>query len=187
MGLEAIDAKPKLSQATKGHERYPYVLRGVEVERINQVWGTDITYIRLQSGYVYVVAVMDWFSRYVLSWALAVTMDVHFCLDALEEALREGRPEILNTDQGAQFTSQEFTGRLKKGGVQISMDGRGRALDNVFVERLWRTVQYEEVYLRDYSTVSEAGVGLGRYFAFYNNERLHQSLDYRTPWAVYRG
>jgi putative transposase len=187
MGLEAIYAKPKLSQVAEGHVIYPYWLRGVKVARVNQVWSTAITSIRLQSGFVYRVAVIDWFSRYVLSWALSVTMDVPFCLEALEQALRGGRPEIFNTDQGAQFTSQVFTERLRQGGIQISMDGRGRALDNVCVERLWRSVQYEEVYLRDSSPVREARAGLERYFGFYNHERLHQSLDYQTPATVYCG
>jgi putative transposase len=187
MGIEAIYTKPKLSQPTAGHKIYPYLLRGVQIERINHVWSTDITSIRLQHGFLYLVAVIDWFSRYVLSWALSITLDGSFCLEALETALRGGRPEIFNTDQGAQFTSRAFTERLRQGGVQISMDGRGRALDNVFVERLWRTVKYEEVYLREYSTVREAQQGLGRYFGFYNDERLHQALGYRTPAAVYRG
>jgi putative transposase len=176
MGLEAIYAKPRLSQPAEGHEIYPYLLRGVTVSRVNQVWSADITYIRLQSGFVYLVAVMDWFSRFVLSWAMSITMDVAFCVEALDRALVRGRPEIFNTDQGAQFTSRAFTARLKEGEVQISMDGRGRALDNVFVERLWRTVKYEEVYLRDYQTVRDAWQGLGQYFAFYNQERLHQAL-----------
>jgi putative transposase len=187
MGIEALYTKPKLSQPTAGHEIYPYLLRGVQIERVNHVWSTDITYIRLQHGFIYLVAVIDWFSRYVLSWAVSITLDGAFCLEALETALRRGRPEIFNTDQGAQFTSRAFTERLRQGGVQISMDGRGRALDNVFVERLWRTVKYEEVYLREYSTVREAQQGLGRYFGFYNDERLHQALGYRTPAAVYRG
>jgi putative transposase len=185
MGIEAIYTKPKLSQAAAEHTIYPYLLRGVQVERVNQVWSTDITYVRLHQGFVYLVAVMDWFSRYVLSWALSVTMDVHFCVEALENALQGGQPEIFNTDQGAQFTSRAFTERLKQDGVQISMDGRGRALDNVFVERLWRSVKYEEVYLKDYTTVREARLGLGQYFTFYNHERLHQALGYQTPAAVY--
>jgi putative transposase len=147
----------------------------------------DITYIRLQAGFVYLVAVLDWFSRYVLSWAISITMDLAFCVEALDRALERGRPEVFNTDQGVQFTSQAFTARLKEGGIRISMDGRGRALDNVFVERLWRSVKYEEVYLRDYQTVWEARHGLARYFAFYNEERLHQALGYRPPVAVYRG
>lgn len=187
MGLVAIYAKPQLSQPAEGHVIYPYLLRGVTVTRANQVWSADITYVRLQSGFVYLVAVRDWFSRYVLSWTVSVTLDVHFCLEALEQALRQGQPEIFNTDQGAQFTSQAFTARLQNGGVRISMDGRGRALDNVFVERLWRTVKYEEVYLRDYHSVQDAREGLGRYFTFYNGERLHQALGYRTPAAMYQG
>jgi putative transposase len=187
MGIEAIYAKPKLSQPIAGHKIYPYLLRGVTIERVNHVWSTDITYIRLQHGFIYLVAVIDWFSRYVLSWALSITLDGAFCLEALEAALQGGRPEIFNTDQGAQFTSRAFTERLSHGGIQISMDGRGRALDNVFVERLWRTVKYEEVYLREYSTVREAQQGLRRYFGFYNDERLHQALGYRTPAAVYHG
>ena len=187
MGLEAIYPKPRLSQPGVGHEIYPYLLRGVTVDRINQVWSADITYIRLQAGFVYLVAVMDWFSRYVLSWAISITMDRTFCVEALERALEQGRPEIFNTDQGVQFTSQAFTARLKEGGIRISMDGRGRALDNVFVERLWRSVKYEEVYLRDYRTVWEARHSLAHYFAFYNEARLHQALGYRPPAAVYRG
>jgi len=159
MGIEAIDTKPKLSQPTAGHKMYPYLLRGVQIERVNHVWSTDITSIRLQHGFIYLVAVIAWFSRYVLSWALSITLDGSFCLEALETALRGGRPEIFNTDQGAQFTSRAFTERLRQGGVQISMDGRGRALDNVFVERLWRTVKDEEVSLREYSTVREAQQG----------------------------
>ena len=185
MGLEALYPKPRLSQPAAGQMIYPYLLRGVAVERINQVWSADITYIRLQAGFVYLVAVMDWFSRYVLSWAISITMDMAFCVEALDQALGQGHPEIFNTDQGAQFTSQVFTARLKAGGIRISMDGRGRALDNVFVERLWRTVKYEEVYLRDYQTVWEARQSLARYFLFYNEERLHQALDYRPPAAVY--
>jgi putative transposase len=187
MGLKALYPKPRLSQAAAGHTIYPYLLRGVTVDRVNQVWSADITYIRLQAGFVYLVAVMDWFSRYVLSWALSITMDVAFCVEALEQALGQGHPEMFNTDQGGQFTSQAFTARLKEGGIRISMDGRGRALDNVFVERLWRSVKYEEVYLRDYQTVWDARHGLARYFAFYNGERLHQALGYRPPAAVYRG
>jgi putative transposase len=186
MGIAAIYAKPKLSQATAGHTIYPYLLRGVKVARVHHVWSTDITYIRLHQGFIYLVAVMDWFSRYVLSWALSVTLDGEFCREALLHALRQGvRPEIFNTDQGVQFTSSDFTGLLKHAGIQISMDGRGRALDNVFVERLWRTVKYEEVYLKDYTTVREARQGLGAYFTFYNHKRLHQALGYQTPAAVY--
>ena len=187
MGLEALYPKPRLSQPAAGQMIYPYLLRGITVERLNQVWSADITYIRLQGGFVYLVAVMDWFSRYVLSWAISITMDTAFCVEALDQALGQGHPEIFNTDQGVQFTSQAFTARLKEGGIRISMDGRGRALDNVFVERLWRTVKYEEVYLRDYQTVWEARHGLARYLVFYNEERLHQALGYRPPAAVYHG
>ena len=187
MGLTAIYPGPKLSQAAEGHRRYPYLLRGVGIERVDQVWSTDITYIRLRQGFVYLVAVMDWFSRYVLAWRVSISLDVSFCLEALEAALAKGRPAIFNTDQGSQFTSGEYTGRLEREQIQISMDGRGRALDNVFVERLWRSVKYEEVYLNDYATVPEARQGLARYFAFYNQERLHQALGYRTPAALYLG
>jgi putative transposase len=186
MGLEAIYPQPRLSQPAAGHTVYPYLLRGMRVDRVNQVWSADITYIRLQAGFVYLVAVIDWFSRYVLSWAVSITMDVPFCVEALEHALSQGQPDMFNTDQGAQFTSQAFTTRLQEGEIQISMDGRGRALDNVFVERLWRSVKYEEVYPRDYQTVWEARQGLARYFMFYNEERLHQALGYRPPAAVYR-
>ena len=187
MGLETLYAKPRTSQAQPGHRVYPYLLRGVPITRVNQVWSTDITYIRLHAGFLYLVAVMDWFSRYVLSWAVSITMDVGFCLDALEHALGVAQPEVFNSDQGAQFTSTEFTSRLEGAGIQISMDGRGRALDNVFVERLWRTVKYEEVYLKDYATPREAATGLAQYFGFYNGQRLHQALDYQAPAAVYFG
>jgi putative transposase len=163
------------------------LLRGVPITRVNQVWSTDITYIRLRAGFLYLVAMMDWFSRYVLSWAVPITMDVDFCLEALEQALGVAKPEICNSDQGAQFTSLDFTGRLEGAGIRISMDGRGRALDNIFVERLWRTVKYEEVYLHDYETPREATQGLRQYFEFYNGQRLHQALAYRTPAAVYFG
>jgi putative transposase len=159
MGIEAIDAKPKLSQPIAGHKMYPYLLRGVKIERVNHVWSTDITSIRFQHGFIYLVAVLDWCSRYVLSWAVSITLDGTLCLEALETALQGGRPEIFNTDQGAQCTSRACTERLSHGGIQSSMDGRGRALDNVCVERLWRTVKYEEVYLREYSTVREAQQG----------------------------
>jgi len=186
LGITAIYPGPRLSVPGEGHEIYPYLLRDVVVERRDQVWSTDITYIRLAQGFVYLVAVLDWFSRYVLAWELSVTMDVGFCIDALERALERGaRPEIFNSDQGAQFTSQAFTGRLRAADIRISMDGRGRALDNIFVERLWRTVKYEEVYLKDYASVPSARANLDAYFRFYNQERLHQSLGYQTPAAVY--
>jgi putative transposase len=187
MGIEAIYPKPHLSQAHPAHQVYPYLLRGVAITRVNQVWSTDITYIRLQGGFIYLVAVMDWFSRYVLSWAVSITMDVGFCLEALEQALEGAQPEIFNSDQGAQFTSLDFTGRLAAAGIQISMDGRGRALDNVFVERLWRTVKYEEVYLKDYETPREAMQGLATFFVRYNEWRQHQALGYQTPASVYFG
>jgi putative transposase len=187
MGLETIYPKPRLSQPHPAHRSYPYLLRGVPITRVNQVWSTDITYIRLRGGFVYLVAVMDWFSRYVLSWAVSITMDVGFCLEALEQALGMATPDIFNSDQGAQFTSADFTGRLETAGVKISMDGRGRALDNVFVERLWRTVKYEEVYLKDYETPHEAIQGLERFFQLYNRQRPHQALGYQTPATVYFG
>lgn len=186
MGLEAIYPKPRLSQPCPGHKIYPYLLKGVAITRVNQVWSTDITYIRMAEGFVYLVAVMDWFSRFVLSWALSLTMDVDFCLDALERALRRGRPEIFNSDQGSQFTSDKFTGVLAKRGVAISMDGRGRGLDNIFIERLWRSLKYEEVYLRDYARVPDARTGIDDWLQFYNHQRFHQSLDYQTPGAVFR-
>ena len=154
MGIEAIYPKPRLSQGCPAHRVYPYLLRGVEVKRVNQVWSTDITYLRLRQGFLYLVAILDWFSRYVLSWRLSNSLDTSFCLEALDEALSRGRPEIFNSDQGSQFTSREFTGRLEAAGISISMDGRGRAFDNIFIERLWRTVKYEEVYLKDYEGVA---------------------------------
>jgi putative transposase len=187
MGLMAVYPKKNLSKPFWKHKKYPYLLRGFKITRPNQVWGTDITYIRLAQGFVYLVAIIDWFSRYVVSWAISVTLDVGFCLEALEEALRSGKPDIFNSDQGVQFTCDEFTGRLLKENIQISMDGRGRALDNVFTERLWRSVKYEEVYLHDYDAPLMAKTNLGRYFRFYNGERYHESLDYRTPAAVHFG
>lgn len=185
MGLQAIYQKPRLSLAASGHQVYPYLLGGVSIERVNQVWSTDITYIRLSAGFVYLVAVLDWHSRYVLSWEVSTTLDTDFCISALNRALEGAKPEIFNTDQGVQFTSQSFTAILKQHNIAISMDGRGRALDNIFVERLWRSVKYEEVYLNDYRTVPQAIRGLATYFDFYNCKRLHQSLNYKTPQAVY--
>lgn len=185
LGIQAVYPKPKLSQPGEGHRIYPYLLRATTVERVNQVWSTDITYIRMAQGFLYLVAVMDWFSRYVLSWSLSVTMEVEFCVEALQRALRRGRPEIFNSDQGSQFTSEKFTEELAERQIAISMDGRGRCMDNIFVERLWRSLKYEEVYLKDYASVAEARAGIARYFQFYNHERLHQSLDYRTPAAIY--
>lgn len=187
MGLEAIYPKPHLSTPAPGHRIYPYRLRNVAITRPNQVWSSDITYIRLRAGFIYLVAVMDWFSRYVLSWEISTSLDAGFCCSALDQALLHGRPEIFNTDQGAQFTSEAFTGRLESENILISMDGRGRALDNVFVERLWRTVKYEDVYLKDYGDPPDAVRNLGPYFRFYNGQRPHQALNYQTPEAVYRG
>lgn len=185
MGLEAIYPKPRLSRPERAHPTYPYLLRNVAIRRADQVWGTDITYIRLRGGFVYLTAIMDWHSRYVLSWELSNTLDASFCVSALERALRRSTPEIFNSDQGAQFTSEAFTGLLKEAGVRISMDGRGRAFDNIFFERLWRTVKYEEVYLKDYRSMAEARENLRQYFRFYNTQRPHQSLAYRTPAEVY--
>jgi putative transposase len=186
MGLEAIYPKPKLSAAGQGHKIFPYLLRDVKIERVDQVWSTDITYIPLVSGFMYLAAVIDWFSRYVIAWRLSNTLDGSFCLELLDEALGQSRPEVFNTDQGVQFTAAAFTSRLEKAGVAVSMDGKGRCLDNVWVERLWRTVKYEDVYVRGYETVPGLSQGLGRFFPFYNEERPHQSLDYRTPAQVYR-
>jgi putative transposase len=186
MGLEAIYPKPRLSKPAPGHRIYPYRLRNVAITKPNQVWSSDITYIRLRAGFIYLVAVIDWFSRYVLSWEISTSLDSAFCCSALDRALRQGHPEIFNTDQGAQFTSDAFTGRLAAENILISMDGRGRALDNVFVERLWRTVKYEDVYLKDYSDPSDAVCNLRAYFRFYNGERPHQALGYQTPHVVYR-
>lgn len=186
MGLEAVYPKPRLSVAGAGHRIYPYLLRGVAIERPDQAWGADITYVPLVGGFMYLAAVIDWYSRYVVAWRLSNTLDGVFCLEMLEEALGTGTPELFNTDQGVQFTAAAFTGRLEQAGVRVSMDGKGRCLDNVFVERLWRSVKYEDLYRRGYETVPQLGQGLGRYFAFYNEERPHQSLDYRTPAQVYR-
>ncbi len=185
MGLEAIYPGPNTSKRLQEHKVYPYLLGGLAITRTNQVWSTEITYIRLLGGFVYLVAILDWYSRYVLAWRLSNSLDSSFCVEALEESLRLGKPEIFNSDQGVQFTSQEFTGRLLDQQIQISMDSRGRALDNVFVERLWRSVKYEDVYLKDYQTVPEVRQGLGQYFEFYNGERFHQSLDYRTPREIH--
>ena len=185
MGLQAIYPKPKTSTANKGHTIYPYLLRGLEIARPNQVWSADITYVPMRQGFLYLVAILDWFSRYVLTWQLSNTLDGYFCLDALQQALQKGRPEIFNTDQGAQFTADAFTTCLVSAEIQISMDGRGRALDNIFIERLWRSVKYEDIYLKDYAAVPELEAGLTDYFHFYNDERPHQSLDYRTPAEVH--
>ena len=187
MGLAGMAPGPNTSKTHPEHKVYPYLLRGVPVTRPNHVWSTDITYIRLARGFAYLVAVIDWYSRKVLSWRLSNSMDASFCVDCLEDALREhGRPEVFNSDQGSQFTSKAFTDVLKREEVDISMDGRGRALDNIFVERLWRNVKYEDVYLKGYANMAELMMGLAQYFAFYNAERPHQSLGYETPTSVYR-
>ena len=185
MGIAAIAPGPSLSKGRKGHKIYPYLLRGLEIERPNQVWGIDITYIRMLKGWMYLVAILDWFSRYVVSWELDQTLEISFVLQSLDRALEQTRPEILNSDQGSQFTSLEYLNRLKTAEVRISMDGRGRFLDNIFTERLWRTIKYEEVYLNDYLSPKETRQGLRRYLHFYNFERPHQSLDYRTPAQTY--
>jgi putative transposase len=185
MGIEAIYPKRRTTWPGAGHKIYPYLLRNVEVRRSNQVWASDITYVPMRHGFLYLVAIMDWYSRYVLSWRLSNTLTGSFCTEALEEALHRARPEIFNSDQGSQFTADAFTSTLEAHGVAISMDGRGRAIDNVFIERLWRSVKYEEVYLKDYSDGWEAEASLADYFRFYNEERIHQALDYRTPAEVY--
>jgi len=185
MGITAIYRPPNTSKPSRGHKVYPYLLRDVDVNRVNQVWSADITYIPMAHGFMYLVAIMEWYSRYVLAWRLSNTMDSDFCVEALEEGLSKGTPQIFNTDQGSQFTSEAFTGVLLRHGIQISMDGKGRCRDNVFVERLWRSLKYEEVYLKGYQRVSEARAGIGAYFRFYNEERPHQALGYRTPGEVF--
>jgi len=187
MGIQAIYPKPRLSANGPDHRVYPYLLKGLAVERPDQAWCADVTYIRLAHGFAYLVVIMDWHSRYVLSWELATTLDKAFCLEALQAALLISKPEIFNTDQGPQFTSGEFTGRLEGEGIRVSMDGRGRVYDNIFLERLWRTVKYEEIYLHEYQTAGEARRRLGEYFRFYNEERLHETHGYRTPHEVYFG
>jgi putative transposase len=185
MGIEAIYPKPRLSQSNAEHRIYPYLLRDVKIDRPNQVWSTDITYIRLLGGFVYLVAIIDWYSRYILSWQISNTLEVDFCLTALEDALQIGRPEIFNSDQGSQFTSCEFTGRLERAGIRISMDGRGRVFDNIFIERFWRTLKYDDIYIKNYEDVPALLQGVGDYLVFYNGERRHQSLGNRTPGSVY--
>ena len=185
MGITAIYRPPNTSKPSRGQRVYPYLLRDIEVNRVNQVWCADITYIPMAHGFMYLVAIMDWYSRYVLAWRLSNTLDSGFCVDALEEALGKGTPGIFNTDQGSQFTGEAFTGVLLWHGIRISMDGKGRCRDNVFIERLWRSLKYEDVYLKGYQVVSEARAGIGAYFRFYNGERPHQALGYRTPWDVF--
>jgi putative transposase len=186
MGLRAIYRRPRTSRPAPGHQVYPYLLRGVAITQPNQVWSADITYIPLARGFLYLVTIMDWYSRYVLAWRLSNTLEVDFCIEALEEALRIGVPKIFNTDQGAQFTSEAFTGLLKQHGIKVSLDGKGRYTDNLFIERLWRSLKYEEVYLKAYPGGKEARAGIGEYFDFYNLERPHQALSYRTPAEVFR-
>jgi len=185
MGLKAIYRRPSTSKPAPGHKIYSYLLGGMKITRPNQVWAADITYIPMARGFLYLVAIIDWYSRYVLSWRLSNTMDANLCVEALEEALEKGKPDIFNTDQGAQFTSEAFTGLLHQRGVRISMDGKGSYNDNLFIERLWRSVKYEEVYLKAYQDGREARIGLGNYFRFYNTERPHQSHSYRTPAEVF--
>ena len=185
MGIEVLYPRPNVSRRNESHEIYPYLLREVAIERCNQVWSTDITYVPMPRGYVYLVAVIDWHSRYVLSWEISNTLEAGFCVTALKTALRRGQPEIFNSDQGSQFTSLDFTDVLKTAHVPISMDGKGRAMDNIFVERLWRTVKYEEVYIKSYQSISEARESLEKFFKFYNQERPHQALDWKTPEEVY--
>jgi putative transposase len=186
MGIEAIYPKPRLSKGNETHKKYPYLLKGVIIEHPNLVWCTDITYIPTMKGFVYLVAIMDWHSRYVLSWEISNSMESLFCVKALERAIEKyGTPEIFNSDQGSQFTDHKFTGVLERNGVKISMDGKGRCMDNIFIERLWRSVKYEEVYIKDYGTLPEARSGLTEYFKRYNNLRPHQSLGYRSPREVH--
>lgn len=185
MGLQAIYPKPRLSSSNQAHKKYPYLLKGLMIDHPDQVWCADITYVRMIHGFVYLVAIMDWYSRFILAWEISTTLDTAFCLAALEQALELSKPAIFNTDQGSQFTSLEFSGRLEQDRIQISMDGQGRVFDNIFIERLWRSVKYEEVYLHQYQTVSEARALLAKYFLFYNMERLHESLGYQTPYQVY--
>jgi len=186
MGLEALHPKPRTTATAPGAKAYPYLLRDRKLTRVDEVWSSDITYVPMRHGFMYLTAVIDWYSRYVLSWRLSNTLDGGFCLEALDEALARGKPEIFNTDQGSQFTAREYTGRLEEAGIAVSRDGRGRALDNVFVERLWRSVKYEDIYIKDYALVPELMSGLTAYFQFYDEDRPHQSLDYRTPGEVYR-
>jgi putative transposase len=187
MGLEAIYPKPRTSLASASHKKYLYLLREIEINRPNQVWSADITYVPMILGYMYLMAIIDWYSRYVIAWELSNTLDSDFCLKALNRGLNRGQPEIFNTDQGVQFTCQAFTSTLEETGIRISMDGRGRALDNIFIERLWRSVKYEDIYLKEYGDVPALEAGLDSYFGFYNQERLHQSLSYRTPAEVHFG
>ena len=187
MGLQATVPKPRTGQPVPEHQVYPYLLRGLEITHPNQVWATDITYVPLPQGFMYLVAILDWFSRYVIAWALSNSLESHFCVHTLQEALRQGKPTFFNTDQGSPFTAEAFTRVLKDADIRISMDGRGRCFDNIFVERLWRSVKYEDIYPKAYDSVAALTAGLGDYFPLYNYERPHQSLDYRMPAEVYFG
>lgn len=185
MGIEALYPKPKLSEPHPEHKKYPYLLKNLEINQCDQVWSSDITYIRLRQGFIYLTAVIDWFSRLVLSWEISNTIDSSFCVSALESAIRIGKPQIFNTDQGTQFTSSDFTDVLIDSNIKISMDGKGRWADNIFIERLWRTVKYEDVYIRDYESMADAIRSLSSYFTFYNTQRPHQALGYKTPLDFY--
>ena len=187
MGLVAIypKQKPNTSKGNEAHKKYPYLLKGLEISHVNHVWGTDITYIRLKGGFIYLTVIIDWFSRYIISWRLSLTMETGFCAEALNEALSINLPDIHNSDQGVQFTDKSYTGILEARGIQISMDGRGRCMDNIFTERFWRTLKYENIYLNDYANYEEAYEGIAKYIEFYNQRRKHQSLDYRTPEQIY--
>jgi putative transposase len=187
MGIQVFYPKPNLSKRALLHKIYPYLLKGINISKVNHVWSTDITYIPMRKGFLYFTAVIDWFSRYILTWRLSTSLEAQFCIEALKEALEKGKPEIFNTDQGCQFTSQEFLGVLENHAVKISMDGKGRAFDNIFIERFWRTLKYEEVYCKDYDSFEEAKTNLDEYLMYYNNNRLHQSLDYRTPKEIFFG
>lgn len=186
MGIQGLIPKRNISKPNKDHLIFPYLLRNAKITETNQVWSTDITYIPMYKGFAYLVAVIDWFSRYVLSWELSNTLDVHFCLNALDKALRKGKPGIFNTDQGSQFTSNIYVQRILSQNISLSMDSKGRAFDNIFIERLWRSLKYEDIYLKDYQNIPELNEGLKKYFNFYNNERSHQSLNYKTPIEIYR-
>ena len=186
MGLVSVLPKPNLSQPNKMHKKYPYLLKGLKIDRVNQVWSTDITYIPMRQGFLYLVVVMDWYSRYVLAWELSNSLDPQFCITALERALSQASPSIFNTDQGSQFTCKDFIEQLTKREIKVSMDGKGRALDNVFIERLWWSLKYERVYLNNYASVPDAALDIGRYLQYYNTERVHQALGYATPEELYR-
>jgi putative transposase len=186
MGIQALIPKRNLSKHNKDHHIFPYLLRNIDITETDQVWSTDITYIPMYKGFAYLVAVIDWFSRYVLSWEISNTLDVYFCLNALDKALRSGKPEIFNTDQGSQFTSLSFVNKVLDNNIRLSMDSKGRALDNIFIERLWRSLKYEDIYLKEYQSFPELYEGLRKYFNFYNNERSHQALGYKTPVEIYR-